>query len=575
MKYIAPYGETDIDAPYINGDPSIGRMGSIPPAAAFEHPMRELVQIITNNKLTPDEDDLKQVSKGIRSQRSNYVEDTGSVNALSVALDPPLTSYTIGLPLRVKVANTNTGTSTINAGAGTVAIRKPTGAAVGAGDLPSGGLVELVYDGTAFQMINFGGAGDGGGDTETFLVNVPYTVDAGTTNTVIANFSPAITALVPGTIFMVKIAHTNTSFANINVNGLGLKAIHAQGASPNWPLLPGDLAVGDVLIFTYDGTRFWVYANTVLNQNHTFNVSNNTQINELFVALGRKRIHSDVSVLIVMATGIYGAFTTYHPDASRITVQGTMLAANPIYNDFAKTGHSPAARASDAANNIAMLRTRYGTEIQFGNAQFGGTVLHSGPGRITFKNLLVTGSNISAGNAAGYLVGIAPAGGASCQIVGCAVWGSGGGGIGTGGGSSFCHNSFAVGNWLYGFGAGLGSTMELAGCGAYGNNVYGLMCDRGGSLNTVSRFSVVGLPDIPGTQSMGSGGVGLVCAEGSSASISAGNITGNATDVHCYNMSSVSLSKNNEVTPPVSPVYGSLVPAANTIGNNNSIISVI
>ena len=35
MKYVQPYGIADEDAPYINGDPSQGRMGSIPPAAAF------------------------------------------------------------------------------------------------------------------------------------------------------------------------------------------------------------------------------------------------------------------------------------------------------------------------------------------------------------------------------------------------------------------------------------------------------------------------------------------------------------------------------------------------------------
>ena len=41
MKYNQPYGITDPEAPYINGDPSIGRQGSIIPAAAVEFPQRE------------------------------------------------------------------------------------------------------------------------------------------------------------------------------------------------------------------------------------------------------------------------------------------------------------------------------------------------------------------------------------------------------------------------------------------------------------------------------------------------------------------------------------------------------
>ena len=87
----------------------------------------------------------------------NYADDVGSVNALAVAYDPPITAYTVGLPLRVKVKNTNTGASTINAGPGAVPIRRPTGLALLAGDLTANGLAELVFDGAVFQMINFGG----------------------------------------------------------------------------------------------------------------------------------------------------------------------------------------------------------------------------------------------------------------------------------------------------------------------------------------------------------------------------------------------------------------------------------
>lgn len=46
MKYNQPYGIVDPNAPYINGDPSIGRAGSIPPAESIEYDQREVVAVI-------------------------------------------------------------------------------------------------------------------------------------------------------------------------------------------------------------------------------------------------------------------------------------------------------------------------------------------------------------------------------------------------------------------------------------------------------------------------------------------------------------------------------------------------
>src|SRR5262252_3365391 len=130
MKFVPPYGrESEGDnAHYINGNPVEGRQGSIPPADAFEHPLREIVATISKGMITPDATDLMQMLKSIRSQRMNYVQDSGSVNHLSFAFDPALTSYSLGFPIRVKVAADNTGPSSINAGAGLAAIKTMAGA---------------------------------------------------------------------------------------------------------------------------------------------------------------------------------------------------------------------------------------------------------------------------------------------------------------------------------------------------------------------------------------------------------------------------------------------------------------
>ena len=46
MLYNQPFGITDPNAPYINGNPNTGTMGSIPPALSIEHPQREIVKVI-------------------------------------------------------------------------------------------------------------------------------------------------------------------------------------------------------------------------------------------------------------------------------------------------------------------------------------------------------------------------------------------------------------------------------------------------------------------------------------------------------------------------------------------------
>lgn len=47
MKYNAPYGASDTNAAYINGNPATGTMGSIPPAESIEYDQREIVNVIS------------------------------------------------------------------------------------------------------------------------------------------------------------------------------------------------------------------------------------------------------------------------------------------------------------------------------------------------------------------------------------------------------------------------------------------------------------------------------------------------------------------------------------------------
>ena len=65
MKYVPPLGSVDPDTAYQNGNPSAGIPGSIVPAAAIEHPQRELLHVILKAGLTPDENTLTQLYEAI------------------------------------------------------------------------------------------------------------------------------------------------------------------------------------------------------------------------------------------------------------------------------------------------------------------------------------------------------------------------------------------------------------------------------------------------------------------------------------------------------------------------------
>jgi microcystin-dependent protein len=86
------------------------------------------------------------------TQQGQFAQDVGTANAYVIELVPSLTAHVVGMPIRVKIANTNTGASTLNDGAGAAAITHTDGSALNADELPAGGVVTMTYDGAKFQL---------------------------------------------------------------------------------------------------------------------------------------------------------------------------------------------------------------------------------------------------------------------------------------------------------------------------------------------------------------------------------------------------------------------------------------
>lgn len=92
----------------------------------------------------------------LQQQAGNYAVDTGTVNALVATFYPAPASLALltGVPLRIKIANTNTGATTLSVnGLATTTVTDLDGSALNSGELLSGAVALIIYNGTSFQLL--------------------------------------------------------------------------------------------------------------------------------------------------------------------------------------------------------------------------------------------------------------------------------------------------------------------------------------------------------------------------------------------------------------------------------------
>jgi hypothetical protein len=160
MKYTQPYGVTDPNASYINGNPATGTMGSIPPAASVEHDQREIVALIAATGQTPVPTDLTQLLKAVKlADVHNYFKfgtNGGSASAWSMACPtfavmPPPAGTTVwfkpGLP---SVAG---GTSFSVNGSAPAPVVYNDLVGVSVGDISNTAWLLMFFDGTHWLII--------------------------------------------------------------------------------------------------------------------------------------------------------------------------------------------------------------------------------------------------------------------------------------------------------------------------------------------------------------------------------------------------------------------------------------
>ena len=275
MKYVQPYGITDPEAGYINGNPSTGTAGSIPPAHSIEHPQREIVNVIKDSDLTPDEFDLHQLAKSIQTGRVNYALDTGSKNLLSIALTPAITEYIDGMRVYVRVGIDNDGPAviSINGLTGKNIVRRG-GGILEAGDLRGEYVALIIYNEghNNFELYGASFAAGGGGGVPILGANSNLYVNGTTGSDTLYDGTTPTVAAPHGPFKTIQRAMVETFKYGPSVYTMTINV--AAGTYPERVYTPG--VIGPTTVISGAGkTSTFV---TGVNNDHTFTSRNANQL---------------------------------------------------------------------------------------------------------------------------------------------------------------------------------------------------------------------------------------------------------------------------------------------------------
>jgi hypothetical protein len=142
----------------------------------------------------------------------NYVAAAGTGDAITLDLTPSITAYVAGAVYWFKATATNTGAATVNIdGVGSKDIRKGAAGAtvLAAGDITSGGMYGVIYDGTNMQLVTPGLTRT----VSAFAATILDDADAGAVRTTIG--VPATAAVLAVANNLSDVAVAATAFTNI------------------------------------------------------------------------------------------------------------------------------------------------------------------------------------------------------------------------------------------------------------------------------------------------------------------------------------------------------------------------
>ena len=203
---------------------------------------------------------------------SNYVTDTGVVNAYIANYPANIvtTTVTAGLRLQFKAANANTGASTLqvqvnSVSIGSGSIKLTDGTALVANTIVANAIVDVQYDGTNFQLLSDSSGGKevitdltvSGNLAVTGTTNLTGVLTANVANITTANITTAnVTTMSGTTSYTAKQTFTGAtaSLASAFINATESSTISATAATGT---INYDVTTQSVLYYTTSASANW------------------------------------------------------------------------------------------------------------------------------------------------------------------------------------------------------------------------------------------------------------------------------------------------------------------------------
>ena len=205
-----------------------------------------------------------------------YLTSVSGTDTITAVAAVGMTAYATGQKFTFVSAGANTGAATININSiGAKALTKNGATALSAGDIPSGAAVEVVYDGTQFQVVS------------SMPVAAPVSGDvvgpASATDNALARFDTTTGKLIQNSGVIVDDSNNVTGVATLTATttiGVGGATPAASGAGITFPATQSDSSNANTLDDYEEGTwtpAFNGYASAP-TQTYTSNVGYYTKI---------------------------------------------------------------------------------------------------------------------------------------------------------------------------------------------------------------------------------------------------------------------------------------------------------
>ena len=268
----------------------------------------------------------------------------GTADAITLTPSPAITLYSAGMRFAFLATGNNTGAATVNiSGLGAKSVKTLLGAALAPGDITSGNVYSMTYDGTDFRIHESPKVLPAANGGAIYLWGGTV---GGTADVITLTPTPAILAYATGMRFAFAATGTNTGATTVNISGLGAKNIKSiTGAA----LSAGEIVSGRLYSMSYNGTEFRLHENTAFSGDASWTDYSATSTISGFSGFTRKLLnYKKVGKTVFVFVDFLG---TSNATTITFTVPYTNIALDTWFSGSALTGGTNAMASGSVTTN--------------------------------------------------------------------------------------------------------------------------------------------------------------------------------------------------------------------------------